>query len=106
MTADLHDLRPRLANYLGAEVARIAILGSGWETTIYEFTIGARSSRMPNLPIHSPLVLRLYDGARPEDKAAREGATLSWLAAAKYPVPRSYVREQSRDALGAPFIIM
>ncbi len=105
-TVEVHVIRPRLGAYLGAEIALIAVLGSGWETTIYEFTIGARSSRMPNLPIHSPLVLRLYDGARPEDKAAREGATLSWLAAAKYPVPRPYVREQSRDALGAPFIIM
>jgi len=104
--AEVHAIRLQLAAYLGAGVTRIAILGSGWETTIYEFTIGARSSRAPDLPIHSPLVLRLYDGDRAEDKAAREGATLSWLAGAKYPVPRPYVREQSRDALGAPFILM
>jgi aminoglycoside phosphotransferase (APT) family kinase protein len=104
--ADVRHILPQLAAYLGTEIARIEVLGSGWETTIYEFTIGARSSRTPDLPIHTPLVLRLYDGAHAEDKAAREGATLSWLAGAKYPVPRLYVREQSRAALGAPFIVM
>jgi aminoglycoside phosphotransferase (APT) family kinase protein len=106
MTADVAGVSASLATYLGAEIARIAVLGSGWETTIYEFTISARSSRTPDLPIRSPLVLRLYDGAQAEDKAAREGRTLSWLAGAGYPVPRPYVREQGREALGAPFIVM
>jgi hypothetical protein len=42
-TTALDLLTPRLAAWLGAPVARIAILDSGWETTIYEFTIGARA---------------------------------------------------------------
>jgi aminoglycoside phosphotransferase len=58
------------------------------------------------LPLHSPLVLRLYDGAHAEDKAAREGRTLSYLAGVGCPVPRSYLRELDRDELGAPFIVM
>src|ERR1700693_5044067 len=106
MTTDLRDLRAQLAACLDAEIARIAVLGNGWETTIYEFTIGARSSRAPDLPVNAPLVLRVYDGVRAEDKAAREHVTLSWLAGAKYPVPRPYVCELSREALGAPFIVM
>jgi aminoglycoside phosphotransferase (APT) family kinase protein len=104
-TADVAGIRARLAKFLGAEVARIAVLGNGWETTIYEFTIGARSSRTPDLPVNAPLVLRIYDGARAEDKAAREHVTLSWLADVKYPVPRPYLCELS-DALGAPFIVI
>jgi aminoglycoside phosphotransferase (APT) family kinase protein len=106
MTPDLRDLRPQLAAFLGAEIALIAVLGTGWETTIYEFTIGTRAARLQDLPVHAPLVLRLYDGVRAEDKAAREGATLSALANAGYPVPRLYVRELNHDALGAPFIII
>jgi aminoglycoside phosphotransferase (APT) family kinase protein len=105
-TASLTLLSPRLAAYLGTDIARIVVLDSGWETTIYEFTIGARSPRAPDLPIHSPLVLRLYDGVRAEDKVAREGVMLFYLAGAAYPVPRPYVCEQSREALGAPFIVM
>jgi aminoglycoside phosphotransferase (APT) family kinase protein len=106
MTADVSSIRPRLATWLDTDIARIAVLGTGWETTIYEFTIRARAARAPDLPIHAPLVLRLYDGARAEDKAAREGRTLSYLAAAEYPVPRPYLCELGREALGAPFIIM
>jgi aminoglycoside phosphotransferase (APT) family kinase protein len=99
-------LTPRLAAWLGTSVARLAILDSGWETTIYQFTIGARSPRTPGLPINSPLVLRVFDGVSAEDKATREGRMLFHLAAAAYPVPRPYVCEQTRDALGAPFILM
>jgi aminoglycoside phosphotransferase (APT) family kinase protein len=105
-TADVAGVRAPLGAYLSAEVARIAVLGNGWETTIYEFTIDARSSRTLDLPINAPLVLRVYDGVRAEDKAAREGRTLSHLAGARYPVPRPYVCELRREALGAPFIVM
>ncbi|MGD0291068.1 MAG: aminoglycoside phosphotransferase family protein [Candidatus Binataceae bacterium] len=105
-TTALDLLTPRLAAWLGAPVARIAILDSGWETTIYEFTIGARSPRTPDLPVNSPLVLRLFDGVRAEDKAAREGRMFFYLAGAKYPVPRPYLYETTRAALGAPFLLM
>jgi aminoglycoside phosphotransferase (APT) family kinase protein len=95
-----------LAAYLGTPVSRIAILDSGWETTIYEFAIASRSSRVPELPLHRPLVLRLFDGVGAEDKAAREGRMFFHLARANYPVPRPYVCETARAALGAPFILM
>ena len=103
---DCADLRLRLAAYLDAEIASLHILDSGWETTIFEFTIGARSSRAPDLPIRSPLVLRVYDGARADDKAAREGRTMFDLAAVGYPVPRPYLLEPHSDLLGAPFLVM
>ncbi len=102
----LPALAPRLADYLGTEVARIRVLDSGWETTIYEFTVGARSPRLPELPVNAPMVLRLFDGVRAIDKAAREARMFFYLDAAGYPVPHPYLCEHSRDALGAPFLLM
>lgn len=104
--ADGADMRARLATCLGAEIASLHVLDSGWETTIFEFTIGARSSRAPDLPVRSPLVLRFYEGPRAGDKAAREGRTMFHLAGAGYPVPRPYILEPRPDALGAPFLVM
>ena len=99
-------LLSRLAAYLGTSISRIAILGSGWETTIYEFAIGSRSQRLAELPVNSPLVLRLFEGVSAQDKAARESRTFFLLAAANYPVPRPYLYETTGEALGAPFLIM
>ena len=99
-------LASRLAEYLGSSVARMRVLDSGWETTIYEFTLGARSSQFPELPVDAPLVLRLFDGAGAGEKAAREARMFFYLAAAGYPVPHPYRYEHARDSLGAPFLLM
>jgi aminoglycoside phosphotransferase (APT) family kinase protein len=100
------DIRGRLAAFLGAEITSLQVLDSGWETTIFEFAIGACSPRVPELPVRSRLVLRFYEGPRADDKAAREGRTMFYLADAGYPVPRPYILEQRHDALGAPFLVM
>jgi len=106
MMADVAAIRLRLAAYLGAEIESLQVLGSGWETTIYEFSIGVRSPRAPELPVHAPLVLRLYDGVGGDYKAAREARTIFALAGAGYPVPRPYLCEHAHETLGAPFIVM
>ena len=82
------------------------VLDSGWETTIYEFTVSARSARIAELPVNAPLVLRLFDGACAVDKAAREARMYFHLDAAGYPVPHPYRCELAGDALGAPFLLM
>jgi aminoglycoside phosphotransferase (APT) family kinase protein len=51
-------------------------------------------------------VLRVYQGATADDKAAREGRTMFRVAAAGYPVPRPYLLERDTVALGSPFLIM
>lgn len=106
MMPDLLGIRQRLAVYLGAEIEYLRVLGSGWETTIYEFAIGGRSPETPELPVRAPLVLRLYDGVAGDDKSAREARTIFALAGAGYPVPRPYLCEHEHEALGAPFIVM
>ena len=106
MITDLPGLRQRLGDCLGTSIERLQVLDTGWETTIYEFSIGAKSLRTPGLPVASPLVLRLYDGTGAEDKAAREGRIFFHLARAGYPVPRPYVCEPARATLGAPFLVM
>jgi len=106
MMPDYADLRACLASYLEADVTSPRAFGSGWETTIFEFAIESRSSRVPGLPMRSPLVLRVYQGASAGDKAAREGRTMFRVAAAGYPVPRPYLLERDAIALGSPFLIM
>lgn len=106
MGADCADIRTRLTTYLDAKIARLRVLDSGWETTIFEFALDGRSTRAPDLPLRSPLVLRVYDGVRADDKAARESRTMFSLAGAGYPVPRPYLLERDRDVVGNPFMVM
>lgn len=99
-------IRGRLAGWLGAPIPAFRPLDSGWETTIFEFALGARARREIEIPVGAPLVLRFYQGARADLKAARESRVMFDLAAAGYPVPRPYAFEPDRAALGAPFLIM
>src|SRR5271166_2811342 len=77
------DQRPAieaaLAAYLDAPLASFRILDSGWETTIFEFTLAGQSPRCSTLRANAPLVLRFYEGSRAHDKAVREVATLERL---------------------------
>lgn len=106
MRADCADIRTRLTTYLEAEIASLRVLDSGWETTIFEFALDGHSTRVPDLPLRSPLVLRVYDGVRADDKAARESRTMFSLARAGYPVPRPYLLEPDRNVIGNPFLVM
>ena len=78
-----------LAGYLGAPLARFSILASGWETIVFEFAMGARSGRLPEVAPGTLLVLRCYEGIAADAKSARESRTMSALAATGYPAPRS-----------------
>jgi len=102
-TAGIQD---GLAAYLGAPIEHFNVLGTGWETTIFEFVLGSRSSRSDAIPDHTPLVLRFYQGSLAPAKAMREAATLKRLATGGYPVPRPYLLEPGAGPLGAPFLIM
>jgi aminoglycoside phosphotransferase (APT) family kinase protein len=103
---DISDIQQRLTAYLGTQVCRFRVLASGWETTIFEFSLAASAPRLSELPFERLLVLRLYQGSRAGEKGAREALTMSLLAAAEYPVPRPYLFEADPNALGAPFLIM
>jgi aminoglycoside phosphotransferase (APT) family kinase protein len=99
------ELRARLALYLDAHLDRFRILASGWETTVYEFSLTGRG-RLAELAQATPFVLRRYDGRNAVEKGAREYRTMARLAASRYPVPRPYLYEPSLDVLGAPFLVM
>ena len=103
---DLHEIAQRLSAYLAAPIARLSILASGWETTVFEFTLEASSQRCASIPVGVPMVLRFYQGSAADAKGAREYTTIDQLFAAGYPVPRPYAFESDHRALGAPFLIM
>ena len=103
---DLRDIEQRLSAYLGAPVARLSILASGWETTVFEFMLEAASKAFAAIPVGRAMVLRFYQGPAADPKGARESTTIDRLFAAGYAVPRPYVFEADHRALGAPFLIM
>ncbi len=101
-----HEIANRLAAYLGAPVAHLSVLASGWETTIFDFALESRSSRCPSIPVGRSAVLRCYQGSAADAKGGREHTTIDRLSTAGYPVPRPYLFEPGHDALGVPFLIM
>src|ERR1700729_2017605 len=103
---DPHDIAQRLSAYLGAPIARLSILASGWETTVFEFTLESSSQRCASIPVGVPMVLRFYQGSAADAKGAREYTTIDRLFATGYPVPRPYAFESDHRALGAPFLVM
>ena len=50
---DLHDIGVRLAAYLDTRLASLRVLASGWETTVFEFTLGSASPRFREIPVRS-----------------------------------------------------
>jgi aminoglycoside phosphotransferase (APT) family kinase protein len=103
---DRDDIQQRLSAYLGAPVSRLSVLASGWETTVFEFTLDAASKAFAAIRAGQSMVLRFYQGSEADAKGAREYATIDRLFAAGYSVPRPYVFEPDHRALGAPFLIM
>ncbi len=103
---DPKEIARDLSSYLGAPVARVSVLASGWETTVFELTLEARSSVCPNIPVGQPVVLRFYQGSAADAKGIREHITIDRLFGAGFAVPRPYAFEADHRALGAPFLIM
>jgi aminoglycoside phosphotransferase (APT) family kinase protein len=103
---DASQIGEPLSRYLGAAVNGLRVLASGWETTVFELALGARSPQSPEIPLDRPLVLRFYEGSQADDKGSRESLTIRRLAEARYPVPRPYLFEPDHGPLGAPFLIM
>ncbi len=103
---DACDIEQRISAYLCAPVASLSVLASGWETTVFEFTLRSASKMCAAIPAGQSMVLRFYQGSAADAKGAREHTTIDRLFAAGYCVPRPYVFEADHRALGAPFLIM
>lgn len=104
-TPDLVKVRQGLADYLGTKVARLEVLASGWETTVFEFTLESPPPKT-EMPAGRPMVLRFYQGRSGGEKGPREHMTLRALATTGYPAPRPYLYESALEPLGVPFLIM
>ena len=100
------EIAQRLSSYLGAPVAQVSVLASGWETTVFAFTLERASSVCASIPVAQPVVLRFYEGSAADSKGCREHITIDRLFGTGFPVPRPYLFEPSHHALGAPFLIM
>src|SRR5271170_3864785 len=103
---DPRDIAQRLSAYLGSPVERLSVLASGWETTVFEFTLQAPSKTFASIPVGTPMVLRFYQGSAADAKGNREHVTIDRLFAAGYSVPHPYTFERDHAAVGAPFLIM
>jgi aminoglycoside phosphotransferase (APT) family kinase protein len=103
---DSSAIEKRLSSYLGAPVAHLRVLASGWETTIFEFALGGKSRSRPEVPVDTPVVLRFYQGSAADAKGAREYVTIDRLSRAGFAVPTPHLFEPDREVLGAPFMIM
>jgi aminoglycoside phosphotransferase (APT) family kinase protein len=103
---DPQEIAQRLSSYLGANVARLSVLASGWETTVFEFTLALPSKSFAAIPVGRPMVLRFYQGSAADAKGTREHVTIDRLFNVGYRVPRPYAFERDHRALGAPFLIM
>ena len=103
---DLQQIARDLSSYLGAPVAQMRVLASGWETTVFEFTLESRSIVCASIPVGESVVLRFYQGSAADVKGNREHVTIDRLFGAGFSVPRPHVFEAGHRALGAPFLIM
>ena len=75
----------------------------GWETYIYSFQL-AGDELVPEWA--RPLILRIYAGTKPDDRAGREGGIQRFVANQGYPAPVPLAVEPSEVYLGRPFMIM
>jgi aminoglycoside phosphotransferase (APT) family kinase protein len=103
--AEVSQIQERLSDYLGAKVDRFRVLASGWETTVFEFSLRCAASGV-KIPIDRPLVLRFYHGPEAASKGIRESGVMRALHAEGFPVPAPYAFQPDPVALGAPFLIM
>ncbi|HZO88914.1 MAG TPA: phosphotransferase [Chthonomonadaceae bacterium] len=81
-------------------VSEVTLLGSGFETDVFAFTLTDRDRGAQDL------ILRVYAGEGASEKAAREFVAMSRLRPSGYPVPQILLLRSDPSPLGRPFVIM
>jgi len=84
-------------------VACIDEIETGWETEMYTLEIDARRN---GEKVKEDLVLRVYQGEGAGRKSSKEYHLMRKLDGVGYPVPKVYGHEESREAIGKPFLLM
>src|SRR5579871_721671 len=91
-----HDKRPERS------VADVSLLGSGFETDVFVFSLREAGDRAEQ----QNYILRLYAGEDTAAKAAREFAVMRSLHNIGYPVPGVQMIGTADSPFGRPFLIM
>lgn len=86
----------------GFLVTGVSLLGSGFETDVFVFSLQTAKGEQT---IHN-CVLRLYAGEGTAEKAAREFAVMRRLHDVGYPVPWVHLVETANSPFVRPFLIM
>ncbi|MFQ5921659.1 MAG: phosphotransferase family protein [Anaerolineales bacterium] len=101
----------RLAEFLGRQypeienlkVLNLSEFGEGWETDLYRLKLmGTRNGK----PSPVELVLRLYKGSNPPEKARKEFTLMTGATRFGVATPRVDALVTDRSILDAPFIVM
>lgn len=80
-----------------------ARISDGWENEVYSFTMEYIESGEEN---YEDLILRIYQGNSPEQKAIREFQGMKNLYHAGYPVPKVMILASENSPFGKPIVIM
>src|SRR5438445_11103520 len=106
------DVTPRLLGYLRRSFPRSDLtyaaapveIPNGWDTCTFQFQL-AGTRGLPKA-FRSPLVLRVYANGQGRPRLRHEFRMQRAMERQGYPVARPLLREESRDLLGGPFLIM
>lgn len=100
MNADqIQSYLAALPGWEQSRVSDLALIGQGWESKIYGFTVTLPDSTLD-------LALRMYTGDDGPDKALRESGGMPQLRTMGYPVPQILLFELNPAPLGLPFVVM
>ncbi len=96
-------LRRQYPEYEGLKILEFDELGEGWETDLYRLKLAGTQNGEP-VPLE--LVLRLYKGSNPLEKAQKEFSLLTGVTHFGIAAPRVDALVTDRSILGDPFIVM
>ncbi len=102
----LTEIQNRLADYLGTPLLSLKVLASGWETTVFEFTVPAAIFAFPGDSRRAPLVLRFYQGPFADAKGVARTLHHRETFGCRLRRSEAVPYEPNHDVLGAPFLIM
>lgn len=96
-------LRRQYPELEGLRILELSELGEGWETDLYHLKLAGTQNGEPAL---LELVLRLYKGSDPLEKAQKEFSLMTNVPRFGVAAPRVEVLVTDRSILDHPFIVM
>ena len=108
---EIPDLKHKLCNfyketfpeYQNTEITQLTDITSGWENQLISFDL---SYKIQGKQIKKELIARIYPATDAKTKSAKEFTLVKKLHDLNYPVPRTYLLENSGNIIGNPFVIL